>query len=188
MAGEVFATNNEYPFTVSVSSDQTRLLLVDGRSRWEFRYLKNLFDMRDRSVRLQYVLMEPDRITGQPPRAEIHAAAARPAEQSEATALPRELSEWLKFDVIILGDVNPQHLRPEDLEALRKFVFDRGGALIVIAGPNFMPRAYGGSVLEEMIPATLPPPADKKAGIGLWELEVYDRLERRPWSPRLRLP
>ena len=160
MAGEVFATNNEYPFTVSVSSDQTRLLLVDGRSRWEFRYLKNLFDMRDRSVRLQYVLMEPDRITGQPPRAEIHAAAARPAEQSEATALPRELAEWLKFDVIILGDVNPQHLRPEDLEALRKFVFDRGGALIVIAGPNFMPRAYGGSVLEEMIPATLPPPAE----------------------------
>ncbi|MDD4888654.1 MAG: hypothetical protein PHU85_01895 [Phycisphaerae bacterium] len=35
---------------------------------------------------------------------------------------------------------------------------------------------------------TLAAPTDKKAGIGLWELEVYDRLERRPWSPRLQLP
>ena len=35
-----------------------------------------------------------------------------PAEQSEATALPRDLAEWLKFDAIILGDVNPASFKP----------------------------------------------------------------------------
>jgi len=165
--GEVFTTNNEYPFTVSVSNDQTRLLLVDGRPRWEYRYLKNLFDMRDRSVRLQHVLLEPDRIAGQDPPPEIHASAARPPEQTEATALPKDLAEWLKFDVIILGDVDPRHLGDQQIDALRRFVFDRGGSLIVIAGPIHMPRSYAGTVIEEMLPATLPPPADLAGGVPM---------------------
>lgn len=163
--GEVFTTNNDYAFTVSVSNEQTRLLLVEGRPRWEFRYLKNLFDMRDRSVRLQHVLLEPDRIEGQDPRQEVFASAARPPEQTEATSLPRDPAEWMKFDVIILGDVDPRHFSPDHLDALRKFVFDRGGSLIVIAGPTHMPRSYAGTIVEEMLPATLPPPADLAEGV-----------------------
>jgi len=152
MEGEVFTTNNDYAFTVSVSNDQTKLLILDGRPRWEFRYLKNLFDTRDRSVRLQYVLFEPDRILDQPPRAEIPASASRPLDQTEATALPKDLSEWMKFDAIVLGDVPPNVLNTEAMESLRKFVFDRGGTLILIAGSNYMPHAYAGKGLEEMLP------------------------------------
>jgi hypothetical protein len=35
---------------------------------------------------------------------------------------------------------------------------------------------------------TLAPPKDPDAGMALWEIEVYDRLSKRPWSERLRMP
>jgi hypothetical protein len=48
-------------------------------------------------------------------------------------------------------------IRKEQLDAVRKFVVDRAGTLIVIAGPRFMPQAYAGTVLEELLPATFRP-------------------------------
>jgi len=150
--GEAVATNNVHEVTVNVTEDPARLLLIEGRPNWEFRYLKNLFSGRDPWTRLQYVVMEPQRIPGQPEREATPAAAARAiAGETEATALPESLEEWLKFDVVILGDVDPSRWRESDLEALRIFVTQRGGTLIVLAGSRAMPHAYSG-MLREMLP------------------------------------
>jgi len=150
--GEAFPTNNEYPLTLSVTNDRTRLLLIDGRPRWEFRYLKNLFADRDHTVKLQYVLFGPDRVAGLEARPKVHASVARGKGQAEATALPANEAEWMKFDVIILGDVPPAMLTQPDLAALKKFVADRGGTLIVIVGREHMPHAFSGTPLAEMLP------------------------------------
>jgi len=155
--GEAFKTNNSYPMSVSVRDDPTELLIIEGRPRWEFRYLKNLFATRDRTVELQTVLLNPDRIAMQAKRPAVPASASRPRGRVEATALPENEAEWMKFDVIILGDVDPKALGVGGMEALRKFVTDRAGSLIVIAGPNFMPHAYWGSPLEEILPAAFDP-------------------------------
>lgn len=152
--GEVLATNNQYPLTVSVSDERTKLLVIDGRPRWEFRYLKNLFASRDKTVRLQYVLLEPDRIEGVPPAPKIEASASRPIDEVEASALPKDEIEWMKFDVILLGDVGPKYLTEETLRLLRKFVADRGGTLIVVAGPSYMPHYFGDSPLADLLPIT----------------------------------
>ena len=160
VAREVFSENNTYPFTVSVSRDKTKLLLIESRPRWEYRYIKNLFDGRDRTVRLQYVLLKPDEILGQRPRATVHASASRAEDQTEATALPKDVEEWLKFDAIILGDVSPAMLGPGGIDALRKFVVDRGGTLIVIAGPMFMPHAFEQTDLRELLPVEMIQPAE----------------------------
>ena len=157
---EVFTQNNTYPFTVSVSRDKTKLLLVESRPRWEYRYVKNLFDGRDRTVRLQYVLLTPDEILGQRARARIHASASRGDDQTEATALPKDVEEWLKFDVIILGDVSPAMLGPEGITALRKFVVDRGGTLVVVAGPGYMPHAFAQTDLRELLPVEIVQPTE----------------------------
>jgi hypothetical protein len=100
------------------------------------------------------VVLRPDEIPGQPPRPKVHASAARPKESPEATALPENEAEWMKFDVIILGDVEPAALRDPDLQALKRFVEDRAGTLIVIAGPRYMPHAYGNTPLAELLPVT----------------------------------
>jgi len=150
--GEVLTSNNQYPVAVSVTDDRTRLLLIDGRPRWEFRYLRNLFAGRDKTVRLQHVLLEPDRIEGVPPAPKVEASAGRPLDEVEANLLPKDETEWMKFDVIILGDVAPKHLKDEHQQILRRFVADRGGALIVISGPLYMPHAYSGTPLAEILP------------------------------------
>ena len=171
-AGEVFAANNDRPLTVSVTSHRTRVLLIDDRPRWEFRYLKNMFDERDPSVKLQYVLLHPDSVEGAKPRPKTHASAARPDGQTEATALPASANEWMKFDVIVLGDVPRKAMKPWQLDALRRFVSARGGTLVVIAGPNFMPHAYGRTSLAEILPVRLKPgykhlDASSRAGLRI---------------------
>lgn len=154
---EVLSGNNEYAVEVSVTDDQVRLLIIEGRSRWEFRYLKNLFAGRDKTVKLQHVLFHPERIAGRRGRSPTPASVSRPAGQVEATLLPQDEGEWLKFDVIILGDVSPSDLPLPAQEALRRFVADRGGTLVVIAGPRFMPHAYTGTPLQELLPVLFEP-------------------------------
>jgi hypothetical protein len=170
--GEVFADNNDRPLTVNVTRRQTRLLIIDDRPRWEFRYLRNMFDGRDRGVTLQYVLLHPDNIADSPPRPAVSASAARPAGQAEAADMPASPDEWMKFDVIVLGDVPPGAMKPWQLDTLRRFVTDRGGTLVVVAGTNFMPHAYARTPLEEILPVRLaasdkPPDGGSPAGLRI---------------------
>ena len=58
------------------------VLLVDGRPRWEYRYLRNLFYGRDKSVHLQDWLVHPDSIYGIQPKLLEYASASRPFGQS----------------------------------------------------------------------------------------------------------
>jgi hypothetical protein len=150
--GEVLTANNQYPITVNVTDERIKLLIIDGRPRWEFRYLKNLFAGRDRTVRLQHVLLESDRIEGVPLPPKIAASAGRPIDDVEANLPPKDEAEWMKFDVIILGDVAPKYLGPAEQLILQKFVADRGGTLIIVSGPLYMPHVYGGTPLAEVLP------------------------------------
>ena len=140
---ERFPSNNTWKVDVAVSDDRTHVLLVDDYPRWDFRYLRNLFYARDKSVHLQYVLLHPDTIAGvdvtnRPPAA----SASRPFGEAEAGALPESADEWRKFDVIILGDIGPDVLTPDMQEHLTECVAERGALLVTIAGPRAMPHAF----------------------------------------------
>jgi hypothetical protein len=153
--GEAFLGNNEYAVTVSVTGERTKMLLLEGRPRWEFRYLKNLFADRDPSVRMQYVLLEPDRIAGVRKPPVVPASADRPADRVAATAPPESEEEWMKFDVVVLGDVAPSALSAADREALETFICDRGKTLVVVAGPRYMPHAWAETELAELLSVTV---------------------------------
>ncbi len=161
---EVFSGNNEYPLTISVTEDRVRLLLLEDRPRWEFRYIKNIFADRDRNVKLQYVITNPDRIERQRAHLRVAASASRPMGQVEATLLPASPQEWMKFDVIVLGDMAPSVFTDGQIETIRKFVTERGGTLIVIAGPNHMPHAFGETPLEEILPVAFEPSDEPTVG------------------------
>jgi hypothetical protein len=152
--GEAVQSNNTRAFDVAVTDAPTHLLLIEGRPRWEARYLRNLFANRDKSVRLQYVLLQPDRIDGVDAPPKVHASTSRDSGMVEANALPKDENEWMAFDAIILGDIPPEHLPQETLEILERFVGERGGRLIVIAGPLHMPHAYHSTPIEAMVPMT----------------------------------
>lgn len=155
LEGEETTDNNSVSRNVWVSSDQIRVLLIEDRPRWEFRYLRNLFAGRDRTVFLQAVLLRPDRLAGVPIPPIVHASAGRAFDDCDATALPRSEAEWLKFDAVVLGDVSPEQLGPDGTQALGTFIRKKGGSLVVIAGRNFMPHAYRGTPLADLLPVKL---------------------------------
>lgn len=150
--GELFPNNNEWNFDVAVSDDRTNVLIVDDRPRWEFRYLRNLFDSRDKSVHLQYLLLHPDTLQGADPLPDIPASASRKFGESEATRFPSSPEEWRKFDVIILGDLPPGALGEETWKIIRDCVDQRGAMLVLIAGPSHMPHAFTNETAKSLIP------------------------------------
>lgn len=155
--GEVLTGNNQSALTVSVTDERTKMLLLEERPRWEFRYLKNLFANRDPSVKLQYVLLHPDHIAGAEPPAEVPASASRPPEEAQATRPPEGEAEWMQFDVLVLGDLSPETLTPGETETIARFVTDRGGTLVAVAGPRCMPHRWASTPLRDLLPVVVRP-------------------------------
>jgi len=151
LEGERFADNNAWEFETSITDARTNVLIVESSPRWEFRYLRNLFYGRDKSVHLQYVLLHPDRIEGQSD-ALIPASVSRPFGDAQATRLPKDETEWRKFDVIILGDIAPDALDERDWKILDACVKERAALLVMIAGPQYMPHGIASETGRGLVP------------------------------------
>jgi len=156
--GETFENNNTWGFETAVTDARTNVLVVDSFPRWEFRYLRNLFYGRDKSIHLQYVLLNPDTVRGQRDEA-LPASAARRFGEARATRLPENEDEWRKFDVIIVGDVPEEALGNTTWEILERCVSERAALLVAVAGPRSMPHAYRSEVARSLFPVECSPRA-----------------------------
>ncbi len=154
---EIFKDNNSWDFKVAITDDRTNVLLVDSYPRWEFRYLRNLFYGRDKSVHLQYVLLNPDEIQSSNNQAPVAASVTRKFGDAEATRLPANPDEWGLFDVIILGDISPTAISVREWSAIEEAVTKRGAMLVCVAGQRFMPHAYDNKVLAKLLPIKYTP-------------------------------
>lgn len=156
LEGELFTDNNAWHSDVAVSDDRINVLLVDDSPRWEFRYLRNLFFGRDKSVHLQSWLVHPDKLTGVAAAPLPPASASRKFGDAESGGWPVSREEWRAFDVIVLGDLNAATLTPQVQEEIRACVVERGALLVVIAGPRAMPHAFPqDSPLAGLVPFTV---------------------------------
>ncbi|MCW1886493.1 hypothetical protein OKA04_17275 [Luteolibacter flavescens] len=151
LEGERFADNNAWEFETSITDARTNVLIVESSPRWEFRYLRNLFYGRDKSVHLQYVLLHPDRIEGQQDEL-VPASVSRPFGEAQATRLPKDEAEWRKFDVIILGDIAPDALDERQWQILDGCVKERAALLVMVAGPQYMPHAISSQAGRGLVP------------------------------------
>lgn len=154
LGNERFADNNHWDFETSITDARTNVLLVDSHPRWEFRYLRNLFYGRDKSVHLQSVLLHPDQIAGQQV-VPVAASASRPFGEAQATQMPTSEEEWRKFDVIILGDVEAEALDAATWNIISRCVNERAALLVLIAGPRAMPHALVAEEARALVPAEL---------------------------------
>jgi hypothetical protein len=117
--------NNSATADIHVMEEKMRVLVADNFPRWETRYLLNLFK-RDERVTFDQLLFEPQRVSG----------------DGVLSSFPTTPEDWLKFRVVILGDVLPSQLKPEHQKLLRDYVTESGGNLIIVAGKDAMPAAY----------------------------------------------
>ena len=147
--GETTTDNNRESRLVSVRREQIRVLLAHAYPNYEFRYLKNMLE-RDGTIEFHTVLQESD-----PEYATADKTALR--------LLPHRREELFAYDVIVLADVNPGFLSSSVLENVAAFVEDKGGGVIMIAGPQFNPQAFAGTPLSRLVPI-----ASRETGAGPW--------------------
>ncbi len=149
---EVDRDNNKQERSVWVhEARQIKVLYVEGYRRYEYHYLKTLLEREtsrihgNKSIELKVLLMEAD--------------PDFPAQDRSAIAEFPSRQELFAYDVVILGDVDPQpridQKMTEHLKDLADFVRERGGGLLVVAGERYMPRAYKDSPLKDVLPIDL---------------------------------
>ena len=139
--GEVNLKNNQQAGQISVLDQKIRVLLVDSVPRYEYRYLKHLLE-RDKTIELRSILQESD----------------LEYSSEDATALdyfPVKKEDLYQYDVVILGDADPAYFSQAVFENLDQFVREKGGGLIMVAGPRFSPHAYTNTNLEALLPVEI---------------------------------
>ena len=114
-------------FGVDVIDASLRILVADDVPRWEHRYLVRLFE-RDKRVQYDQVLFQP--------------TTSGPGENGSPAQLPHDVDGWAKYRLAILGDLTPAELDQESQKALKEYLVDRGGTVILIAGDQAMPQAF----------------------------------------------
>ncbi|MBC8330036.1 MAG: hypothetical protein H8E31_14955 [Planctomycetes bacterium] len=164
LPGEHARDNNVLDLLVEVKEVRIRVLYVDGRSRYEYRFLKNRLvrpDESTRDVEVRVWLADASR--------DFLQESSDPARRLQR--VPTTAEELLEdFDVVIIGDVDPGEIGREPLDGARfldavaSFVA-RGGGLLMLAGPRHNPSAYLGSPLEPLLPVVIgrEPAADGQA-------------------------
>jgi hypothetical protein len=138
VAGEIRTDNNSRPIVINVADDKARVLLLDGEARWEYHYLANAL-ARDRAVTLSSVVFAQPRL-GKMAEDELKQFG------NPSLGLPPGPDALAGYDCIILGDVAPSDLPMPERVRLEKYVADRGGTLVLVAGKRFLPLAYAGRV------------------------------------------
>lgn len=138
---EILPANNSIAEQIEVRDARIRVLMVEQAPRWEFKYLQAML-LREPRVRLQCVLFEAD------------AAAAREPGSPYLESFPRR-EELLNYDLVILGDVDPNFLSETYQQYLLEHVSHAQGSLVIIAGKRFMPSAFRHGAIAPLFPVSL---------------------------------
>jgi len=135
--GESTEENNYGEVDVNVTRADVKVLLADELPRWEYRYLSQLF-RRDPKIECDELLFQPRMI-----------ATGR---REESQTFPVTVDDWDQYDVVLLGDLPPEHLPVDVQESLIEYVKQRGGTLVMIAGHEAMPQQYVEHPLRDILP------------------------------------
>jgi hypothetical protein len=147
--GEIDEENNQIQRTVEVTEKSLRLLLISASPNYEFRYLKNLLSRRLQTADSGRYAMELTTI--------LQEADPEYVRQDETAQrlFPGTAEEMNRFDVVVLGDADPDLIGSTGLQLLHDFVTQSGGGLMVVSGPRFTPLAYRNTLLANLLPVDL---------------------------------
>ncbi|MEO6785621.1 MAG: hypothetical protein ABI318_05760, partial [Chthoniobacteraceae bacterium] len=136
--GDRELSNNSAPLRFRAVTQKRKILILDGRPRWETRYLRNLFE-RDEKWEVNAV------VAG----ATSDAGFLR---GDKAGTFPASRKALDAYDLVIFGEVPRGVLRDEELGWLADFVGKRGGAIVFIDGQRGLLRGYAGTPLAPLFP------------------------------------
>lgn len=137
--------NNEREFAFRVVEDKSRVLVVEGEARWEFRFIDNAL-ARDERIQLSHVLFEQP-YTGVLPTTFFPGTLELPDDPADISGSP--LSE---IDLMVIGDVTPERFPEAAWQAVETFVRDEGGTLVLMAGKESFPVRHRSNSVLRLLP------------------------------------
>ncbi len=151
LSDEAVRDNNKVSQRVRVIDGKIQVLYIEDKPRWEFRYLQALL-VRDRRVQAKFILRDGD--------------PSLSAEQNSPylSDIPRNREDWMKYDVIILGDVDAHIFNDAQMQSMNELVSGFGGGIIFVAGKRYMPGSYRHTPLESLFPVQLQGAASGSSG------------------------
>jgi uncharacterized membrane protein len=147
-ADEPERRNNLRSSLVKVEEQQFRVLYFEGEPRWEYKFMRRALDP-DGNIRLISLLrVSPNKYYRQ---------GLESAEQLQ-NGFPTTRDELFAYDAIIIGSIEAASFSDAQMELIDAFVSERGGTLLMLAGPNGLGNGgWGQSAIADLLPARLPP-------------------------------
>jgi len=161
LPGETGSENNTREFAMQVVDDRSDVLLIEGEGRWEFRYLHAALS-RDEHVQLDVVVFNQPYM-GVLPDTFFPRTLSNKGLNAQSKSTPFE-----GYDLVVVGDVNPQDMSNEVWVQLDRYVREEGGSLILSAGKNSFPLSYNSPIIEGLLPVS-----------KLRQVEMSDATQRR---------
>ncbi len=150
-AGELVAANNVRRVLVPPPGRRRRVLLVEGGPGYEHSFLKRVL-RSDPGVVIDAVIDKGRNDLGERTFYIQGAADRTPA---LAGGYPATREALFRYDAVILGNVEPERLRPPQIENTAAFVSERGGGLLVMGARSFEGRGFQATPLEALLPLAL---------------------------------
>ena len=146
--GERELRNNTRLRMVDVSEHRASVLYVEGAPRWEYKFMRRALD-GDNGVRLVSLL----RTT---PNGYYRQGIDAPTELQGG--FPDDRPTLYAYDALIIGSMPAAWFKPAQMQMIRDFVSERGGSLLMLAGPQGLgDGGWGDTVVGQILPAQLRP-------------------------------
>ena len=113
--------NNQRTMRLAVMTQRNRVLIIDGRSRWETRYLRNAFERDDKWL-VNTMIAGPGTDGDVLPRG------------NQDGQFPDSRDTLFEYDLVIMGEIQPDLFAEPEQLWLREFVEIRGGGMIFVDG------------------------------------------------------
>jgi uncharacterized membrane protein len=140
---EKITENNVRYFSVKVTKEKIRVFYYEGTPRWTYKFMTRELK-KDAQVALQAVL-----------RTDVGRAYQSSSANAETIVFPSSRAAMKKYDCIVLGDVRAEEHTKEQAQALREFISEDGGGLVLLAGKDSFAGGLAGLGLDGMAPLNL---------------------------------
>lgn len=181
LAGDTSPENNRAERTVNVIDEKIKILYVEGKPRWEYRYLRGVL-LRDPRLDVKFYLSEGDR----------DLAKSSP---QHLDRFPDDAATAFKFDLVIVGDVPAGHFSPQQLARIKELVIEQSGSFLMLAGHQHAPASYVDTPIAQLLPVKIaaggrervestvhPVPTEKEINNLMVSLDPSPEKTRDIWS------
>ncbi len=139
--------NNQFLHALTVAAREPRVLYVEGEPRWEYKFIRRAVE--DENFLHLHTLLRtsPNRIYRQ--------GIELPEQLADGFPATRE--ELFTYDALILGSQEAASFSTDQIDLIKNFVSERGGALLFLGGRQSLTDGdWQNTAITDLLPVVLP--------------------------------